>query len=398
VVELSCVPTPSVVWRIEDRSVVGAAGDPVTLVLRRLDGDAPLTGVWRSRHDGWSNGTAIGKADAPLKRIVTHWFNLPNFHGPIALTRSSEVDDRWLGRWEMELGGWKLTLDVRPDHARVWSDLHEAHIYVMTHVMEIRRADGAAFTAADAESVLSALHVGVSFALGRWAAPMLPVGEDNTGKVVWEDWHPGHCDPARKSSPGWWHEQQRTSLTDFLGGVIAAFADPGRLPALRLQLMFGIAAMNDRGFVEQRVMMGIAGLEHIMWQTLVLEGGMSEGQYRDQDAHEKLRRVLTDAHIPTDIDAELLPITARFIAEEKQRQGKVLDGPDVVTQIRNRLVHPRGAQERVYRLEGLVAEVWLLTRHYLVLLILHSLRYHGSYRDLRKTRGWVGEVGNVPWT
>jgi hypothetical protein len=161
--------------------------------------------------------------------------------------------------------------------------------------------------------------------------------------------------------------------------------------------MFGIAAMNDRGFVEQRVMMGAAGLEHIMWQTLVLEGGMSESQYLDQDAHEKLRRLLTDAQIPTDIDAGLLPITARFAAEEKQRQGKVLDGPDVVTQIRNRLVHPRGAQERVYRLEGLVAEVWRLTRHYLVLLILHSLGYQASYRDLRKTRGWAGEVGSVPW-
>jgi hypothetical protein len=69
-----------------------------------------------------------------------------------------------------------------------------------------------------------------------------------------------------------------------------------------------------------------------------------------------------------------------------------------VTQIRNRLVHPRSAQERVYRLGGLVAEVWLLTRHCLVLLILHSLGYQASYRDLRKTRGWAGEVGNVPWS
>ena len=267
----------------------------------------------------------------------------------------------------------------------------------MTHVMELCRADGAAFTAAEAEPVLTALHVGVSFALGRWAAAMLPVGVDSTGKVVWEDWHPGHCDPARRTSPGWWHDQEQASLSDFLGRVITAFADPDRLPALRLQLMLGIAAMNDRGFVEQRVMMGVAGLEHLMWQTLVLEGGMSEGEYRDQDAHNKLRRLLTDAHIPTDIDARLLPITAGFVAEEQQRQGKVLDGPDVVTQIRNRLVHPRGAQERVYRLQSLVAEVWLLTRHYLVLLILHSLGYQGSYRDLRKTRGWAGEVSNVPW-
>src|SRR5829696_6151591 len=82
-------------------------------------------------------------------------------------------------------------------------------------------------------TLLTALHVGMSFALGRWAAPMLPVGEDSAGKVVWEDWHPGHCDPARRTSPGWWHEQQHTSLTDFLGRVITAFADPDRLPALR---------------------------------------------------------------------------------------------------------------------------------------------------------------------
>jgi hypothetical protein len=398
VVELSCVPDPRVVWRIEDRSIVGVPGDPVTLVLRRPHGDAPVNGVWRSRHDGWSNGAVIGKADAPLKRVVAHWFNLPNFHGPVALTRTTETGEHWwLGRWQIEVGGWRLTLDVRPDHDRVWRNLHEAHVYVMTHVMELHRADGATFTAAEAEPVLAALHVGVSFALGRWAVPMLPVGVDNTGRVVWEDWHPGHCDPARKTSPGWWHERQHTSLTDFLGRVITAFADPDRLPALRLQLMFGIAAMNDRGFVEQRVMMGAAGLEHIMWQTLVLEGGMSEGHYLDQDAHEKLRRLLTDAQIPTGIDGGLLPIAARFAAEEQQRQGKVLDGPDVVTQIRNRLVHPRGAQERVYRLEGLVAEVWRLTRHYLVLLILHSLGYQASYRDLRKTRGWAGEAGDVPW-
>jgi hypothetical protein len=163
-------------------------------------------------------------------------------------------------------------------------------------------------------------------------------------------------------------------------------------------MMLGIAAMNDRGFVEQRVMMGAAGLEHIMWQTLVLDGGISEREYLDQDAHELLRRVLTDAQIPTDIDAGLLPVTARFAAEEKARQGTVLDGPEVVTQVRNRLVHPRGAQERVYRLEGLITEVWLLVRHYLALLILHSLGYQGAYRDLRTTRGWASEVGNVPWT
>ncbi len=392
------MPDLGVAWRIEGSSRIGAPGSSVTLVLRRSVGDAHLPGTWRGGSDGWSNGTAIGDADAPLQRIVAHWFNLPDFHGPIAIKRPDEVgDDGWLGRWETEVGGWKLTLDVRPDHARVWRQLDEARIYVMTHVMEIRRADGAAFTADEADPVLTALHVGVSFALGQWAAPMLPVGEDSAGEVVWEEWRPYHCDPARTISPGWWYEHDYAPLADFLGLVIPAFADPARLPALRLQMMLGVGAMNDQGFVEQRIMMGAAGLEHIMWQTLVLEGGMSKRAYRKQPAHQSLRGILTGAHIPTDIDPELLPMTAMF-ATAKARQGKILDGADVVTQVRNRLVHPKGAREQIYRLEGLLAEAWLLIRHYLALLILHSLGYQGAYRDLRKNRGWAGEVDNVPWT
>jgi hypothetical protein len=399
VVELSCVPELNMVWRIEGGSLTEIPDDrAVTLLLRRRSGDVHVPGIARGANDGWSNGAALGNADAMLKRIVAHWFNLPNFHGPIALTATAEAGGHWwLGRWETEADGWKVTVDVRPDHDRVWRDLHKAHVYVMTHVMEVRRADGATFTAAEAEPLLTALHVGVSFALGRWAAPMLPVGEGSTGEVVWEDWRLNHCDPARKISPGWWHQQQHASLADFLGRVIKAFADPDRRPALRLQMMFGISAMNDRGFVEPRIMMGAAGLEHIMWQTLVLGGGMTEDQYRRAEAHHLLRIVLTDAQIPTDIDVNLLPVTARFVADEKVRQGRILDGPEVVTQVRNRLVHPRDAQERVYRLDGLVAEVWRLMRHYLVLLILHSLGYQGSYRDLRRTRGWAGEVGSVPW-
>jgi len=344
VVELSCVPVLNLAWSIRHGAGTWNPGGEVTLLLGRPGGSVHLSGTWRESGEGWSNGAEIGRADAPLKRIVAHWFNLPDFH-----TR--------LGRWQIETEGWKVTLDIRPDHDRVWTDLHKAHVYVMTHVMELRRADEATFTATEAEPVLTALHVGVSFALGRWAAPVLPVGEGANGEVVWESWRVPHCDPARETSPGWWYQRQHASLADFLDRVIKAFADPDRRPALRLQMRMGISAMNDRGLVEQRVMMGAAGLEHIMWQIMVLGGRMPEDQYlgrgqyrwRGAQAHEVLRTVLTDANIPVDIDAQLLPVIARFVGEERRQYGAVLDGPDVVTQIRNRLVHPKAGQERVYR-------------------------------------------------
>jgi hypothetical protein len=62
-------------------------------------------GGWRSRHDGWSNGAVVGKADVLLKRVVAHWFDLPDFHGPLVLTRTTEAGEHWwMGRWQMEVG------------------------------------------------------------------------------------------------------------------------------------------------------------------------------------------------------------------------------------------------------------------------------------------------------
>jgi hypothetical protein len=348
-----------------------------------------------------------GRADVPLNRIVAHWFNLPRWHGLLRLTAQTQDGGQqwWSGRWVKEVGSWRIILDARPDHQRVWADLHKTDVYVMTHVMELRRLDGEDFTAEEAEPLLAALHVGVSFALGRWAAPMLPVGQDSGGRAAWENWRPGFCDPAQATSGGWWYQYDQTALAEFLECAVPLFADPARRAALRLQMMFAIIGVSDRGFVEQRVMNCAAGLEHLMWQILVLGGLLTEDQYlarsryqgRRLHAHDLLRMALADAEIPAIIDPVLLPVAARFASEESERQGRELDGADVVTRIRNRLVHPKAAQESVYRLNGLVAEVWLLARHYLVLLILHSIGYRGPYRDLTRTTGWAGDVVTVPW-
>ncbi|MFF1337807.1 hypothetical protein ACFVYT_07800 [Streptomyces sp. NPDC058290] len=59
---------------------------------------------------------------------------------------------------------------------------------------------------------------------------------------------------------------------------------------------------------------------------------------------------------------------AAFAYEMTWRTGKAWDGPDVVTKVRNYLVHPEEDQKEHYRLPGLVIEVWLVTRHCLSLL------------------------------
>lgn len=74
------------------------------------------------------------------------------------------------------------------------------------------------------------------------------------------------------------------------------------------------------------------------------------------------------------------------------------DGPDVVTKVRNYLVHPEEAQAEVYRIPGLVMETWLLARHYLSLLVLESLGYQGAHQNLSRMRGTASEAEDAPWS
>jgi hypothetical protein len=407
-VVMTCTPEPIVEWTVDPGTAPHFANRrTATILLQRPGGQMQLPSSVRGVEGGWSNEATFGRADVPLKRLVAHWFNLPHLNGPIKLTSIGNDGSQrwWTGRWVVNIGRWEIIFDVRPDYREALRAADRAQIYVMTHVMEIRRQSGATFTANEAEPLLAGLHVGISFALGCWVAPMLPVGENSDGAVMWEQWSAYHCDPARRTNPGWWYHLERSSLAELLDRVVTAFYDPDRRAALRLQMMLAIMATNDRGFVEARVINAAAGLEHLAWQALVLGGRMTEDQYngradfhgRRLKTHDRLRMVLSDARISTSIDASLLPTIDTFVRGEQARQGRILDGADLVTQIRNRLVHPQGAQETVYRLDGLVAEVWLLARHYLALLILHSLGFRGTYRDLRKTSGWAGDVDRVPW-
>lgn len=81
----------------------------------------------------------------------------------------------------------------------------------------------------------------------------------------------------------------------------------------------------------------------------------------------------------------------QFVIEESTT-GIPLDGPAAVNKIRNRIVHPNSPQHEIYHLKGLATDVWLPSRQYLNLLILHWLGYNGSYQSVLGPGGWVGDL------
>jgi hypothetical protein len=186
VVQYDCSPKPGISWRLRTEDHDLTSMDRTELSLLDLGFELPASP--RNAVSGWSNGTSYGDPIAPLDRVVAHWFNLPRWHGSAHLAaRAADGMPRLVpaGRSVYEADGWKITLDIRPDHEAVFSDMRQADVYVMTHAMEIRRLNGTTFTAAEVTPVLSALHVGLSFALGRWIAPALPVGLNDQEQTVW---------------------------------------------------------------------------------------------------------------------------------------------------------------------------------------------------------------------
>ena len=98
---------------------------------------------------------------------------------------------------------------------RVWADLHKTDVYVMTHVIEVRRPTGRTSPQPRQSHCSTPCTWGLVRArpVGRADAAR---GQDANSKVVWADWRPGFCDPAQATSSGWWYQSDQQALGEFL--------------------------------------------------------------------------------------------------------------------------------------------------------------------------------------
>jgi hypothetical protein len=390
-VELAFNGKPSVRWSIElDPDDFSMSTGSVDLVLRRGERDSTVTAHRNTPDSGWFNRAEFVTPDPQLQRVVVHWINLPNIqaHGRIATEENC-----WIGRWQIAVDGWRLTLDRRHDYDGV-TKIETAPLFVLTHVMEVRRADAASFDVVSASHLLECLRVCFSFAFGRWVAPTLPVGYDSADQVVWEEWTSPICDPYQEIGAAWLYRLRSDDLIELVERALPAFLDPARPGITRFQMVLAVQSV-ETGFMEQRIMAAFPALENLAWVTLVLGGLVTRREYRNSQiwpGERRLRRLLQLAQVPVNIDTAALPALAAFAATENVR-----DGPAAVTAVRNRLIHPKNPHDQIYHLSGLVQDAWLLSRHYLTLLILHSIGYQGSFVKLVPPGGWAGDAKPVPW-
>lgn len=391
-IELKFASKPSLCWSVSredaDRSDFGK--DSIELRFNGRNGQVSAEAHLTDACSGWIGEVEVGQEATQLKRALVHWFNLPDILGNHVLEESGDFGTAWwTGRLRAEVSGWVLVLDKRRDYREATRNSKEGDLYVMTHVMEARRADGGGFSVSAVKEFIECMRVCLSFGFGRWVAPGLPVGFDKSDRIVWEHWASPICDPYVSVGSGWLYKGSSSDVISLIGRGMSAFSDTSRPGITRFQMCLAVQAVNS-GFLEQRVLAAAPALENLAWSNLVLGQKMTSDEYRDCYAEDRLRYLLQDAGIPVHIDSALLPGLASFA------RSRNIDGPTAITRVRNNLVHPRDPHEQIYRHDGLLLDTWFLSLHYVRLLILHSIGYVGSYSELHK-RGWVGATQPVPW-
>jgi hypothetical protein len=368
---------------------------------------------WGSSPNAQSNLTGVLQpieigSSQDLRELL---FHLPNFLGYAGEGVRNESGTHWRrARVVLEGGDWSVTLDaINADRAPAFTDasapapppvdsfqtrLQASRGYGLTHVGRLRRLDGANFRGQDGSDFLDHLFYFFSFCRGAYVSPILLVGKDAAGNCVWEKW------AARKISPwkevgSWFSEFAAQELGQAFKGFVLRSVSPVWDEPLTLAIHWYVESNMCSGGIEGAIIMAQTAFELIAW-TLLVEDRRTLGEdgFQKLPAVDKLRLILSFARVPLEVP----PLLTELIRAAKGYNWT--DGPQVITEMRNALVHANPDKRKKVFGAGTKAlfETWYLSLWYLELVLLSLMGYAGRYSNRLHREGWRGtEVETVPW-
>jgi hypothetical protein len=159
---------------------------------------------------------------------------------------------------------------------------------------------------------------------------------------------------------------------------------------LKRAVWWYVGASKQAGGTDAAIIIAQAGLELLAWVNLVeKEKLISQRGYDDLPAADKLRLFIATMKVSMDFPDELDAL--KSLAEEQEWAV----APWALTEVRNRLVHPKNRDELDGRPHA-INDAYKLGMHYLELAILYSCGYDGEYSN-RFTRKHSRDAACVPW-
>ena len=354
----------------------------------------------------------IGDPDSLLDEIRFYLINFQVMQLVGDVHREGKRDPS--ARLSLRANGWRIEVERRPEYFESSIHLEERSGYAVTHNCRIWQEDDRGtkktFIYKDAESVLETVQLFASFVRGGMVGVALPVGYQN-GNAEFEQWSVTPVDPGQypdphrmRFFPGWYlwfdHPVFKREAATWLSPMFSQFAAIWWHPDDQLRKLWRsvfrglIFTYTDAERMDQSraIVPACTALETLAWAILVVKEKWLTGDkhpggsgYEKLTAADHLRLLLRWAGLPAETPSSLSELTRKV-----KQSGGNWDGPQMVTWVRNRVVHP----DRRDQLENEIAtEAWLLAMWYMELVTLRLLAYDGYFRD----RLDDGKIKRVPW-
>lgn len=395
----------SVTWFPSPRIRVRASFD-CDIGIKLLDGNSslqlmehPQTPIVDARvtqvHISGSNDIAgviehwLHQPHAPVEQVVFHIPNLRAYRGePVR-------DDQrfWTGRAEFCADDWQVVIDEIHDPG-LRKNLAGIGGFGITHVGRVAKRDKRLFSLAEAQPLLEGLSWILSFCNGRWTGPILPVGQDQDERGTSAEWSMPRVTPCRQVD-SWFSDLHRLIISEVFPGFWCRWRSAVSQHVVRSTVYWYMLANAPGVAIENGLVLAQMAFEGIGWFLLVEESkSLSPRRYERMRAAEKLSRMLSQCNIPLGIPSELKALVSAAKSQDWD------NGPHAVTAIRNAHVHSNPRNLERLQKAGIDAEgeAWVLSMHYIELLLLKIFDFNGDFSSRLVRGGFVWDaVRKVPW-
>lgn len=330
----------------------------------------------------------VGNKSIKVDRVMFMVPNLMEFRGDkVKYANGTAIG---FNRLIFEDLDYVITLDKTEDYKERLDKLEQKGGFIGLYSGEIRRVDGKPMTFDEVSNLSYKFSTFLSFLNGKRTAVMFCTGylKDT---VAWQDY-------SRRSVEQHFHVHHwaYTTKTELFNSLWQKFSelwkDKDHQYFLETSINWYIEANTNKVFVESMIILAQTNLE-LLYNWLVIEKlGLLEGKdSAGIAAANKIRLLLSTIKVPKQIPKDF---TSLLGAE------KAKDGPEIITIIRNAIVHSQEEKRRKLKamspdvkIEALYVSLW-----YIELSLLYILDYQGMYINRCKRTLFISAAGEiVPW-
>ena len=294
-------------------------------------------------------------------------------------------------RLSLSAKGWNITLDSLSNIKQLEEDLINSSGFAITHYGILEKNDGSLFDYQESKQIIDALKLYLSFVRGSFISPCGLIGFNADHNEIWKGWKSSPMFPYQHNI-SWVSQLETKTFEEPFKGFADLYFDPEWFESLKRLIYIHVEAQHIAMSGEGAIILLQSALELLAYEILVEKNRvLSKTQFERSSNGERIKLLFDQLKIPLEISEHLEVL-------HKTAKEKNWLAPDVITKIRNPIVHPTKKNRMQFNnLSQEAYDVLHLCRWSLELCILKLCNYNGKYNNRLKRPQIPGDVDSVPW-